>query len=231
MAQILPTTRLSAVNERVRQYLDQAAANNGVRAQDFLVYRNQLQLYKPLAASQATYTFDLFSNNNNTDLPIETRLNSNSLFIIDSWSIVGGRYVNPDYLTIPFQTYNNETFYTGASEALAIRSVWMGSKWSLTTANVVRLDKVPGEQSYYAPFRQTTAATQQPEYVGDDYGWVDLDPLPVIDGQEQNKVTLTLGPGTLSALTATAGNYLLFRFRGFEIVDGAKAAKNWLKNA
>lgn len=227
--------------------------NNGLGAADnFIITESNLRVEQLLASNQNQYVFDLYEGSGSTDNPLEIKLNRNDIYFATHVAVGITKY-DPSktpvwYGNYPIFTYPDSNYFvgTGSSAAVeyqALETIYQG-ELIFSTGNVNRFGPLMTNTLKYTPNRPfelgvaSSAATTAvfPEYgpTPAARGFHRLTPNLVIDGQQTNKFTLTLGAGdytNIAGATNAAGsavntrNVLVLQLHGFRAVNAAAAAK------
>lgn len=227
-------------------------ANGLGQADDFIITESNLRVEQLLANNQNQYQFDLYEGSGSTDRPLEIKLNRNDLYFATHVALGIAKY-DPSktpiwYGNYPIFTYPDSNYFvgTGASAAIeyqALETIYQG-ELIFSTGNVNRFGPLMTDTLKYTPNRPyelgvaSSSATTAvfPEYgpTAAARGFHRLTPNLVIDGQQTNKFTLTLGTGdytNIAGATNAAGsavntrNVLVLQLHGFRAVNAAAAAK------
>lgn len=227
-------------------------ANGLGAADDFIITESNLRVEQLLANNQNQYQFDLYEGNGNTDRALEIKLNRNDLYFATHIALGITKY-DPSktpvwYGNYPIFTYPDSNYFvgTGSSAAVeyqALETIYQG-ELIFSTGNVNRFGPLMTDTLKYTPNRpyelgvaDSSATTAVfPEYgpTPAARGFHRLTPNLVIDGQQTNKFTLTLGAGdytNIAGATDAAGdavstrNVLVLQLHGFRAVNAAAAAK------
>lgn len=217
----------------------------------FVMSRQVLRVEEPLANNKTTYTFQLKQGNNSTDGPLENLLNDADAFVMCAVAI--GIKKQDTTLTPPwygnFQVYNYppQATFVGAPAGRAVEwqallTIWNG-KLSFKTGSLERIKPTDTNEYLFAPAGADQAATvisSRRAFGQDNQGWVEQQPLFLLDGSQNNQFTLDLGSGDILAIdgsyvagggqTATSRNILVLSVLGINIANGAEAAKRFAQS-
>lgn len=243
------TDEQRAVYARLQNWFPE---NNLGPANQFIITESNLRVEKVLASNQNQYQFDLYEGSSGTDRPLEIKLNRNDLYFATHIALGIAKY-DPSktpvwYGNFPIFTYPDSNYFvgTGSSAAIeyqALETIYQGSL-SFITGNVNRFGplmtdtlKVTPNRPYELGVASSSATTAVfPEYgpTPAARGFHRLTPNLVIDGQQTNIFSLTLGAGdytNIAGATNAAGsavntrNVLVLQLHGFRAVNAAAAAK------
>lgn len=222
--------------------------NQGV---DFIINRACIRVEQPLAASKNKYSFDLYENPG-SDRPLERKLNRNDLFVVTDIALVIAKF-NPttgDYANFRLYTFPDPNYFAGLVGGVnEFESLWplFNGELTITTKPVERLEGFLTSNLLFVPEKQTLLATgdqlnDEPAQFGPTHqerGFFSLQPNIILDGQENNSIELTLGPGqtTLiaggfdnSGVAAQTRNVVIVQALGFEVKNGAQKVNRWTAN-
>lgn len=216
---------------------------------DFIISEKTLVLEAPLISGKNNYRFNLYENNN--ERPQEKKLNRNDGFVI---SHIGLGIRKQDETTTPKQ-YGNFPIFThpdpnyfvgvtgGINESDSLENLFAG--WfSLITNNTEIIQEFPTDLLRYVPERGYTnfAAPQTraewPQYGAtlEEKGLYPYSVNSIINGQDNNQVSLDLGAGNTSVIAGgvdAAGdavnttNVVVVKLHGFEIAEAAQVGLKW----
>lgn len=208
----------------------------------FYTNRATLRLEKLLVAGRESYKFDLYSNTA-SDRPLESKLNRNDSFAITGFGLYITRQdtTNSLYGNFPLYTYPEEDVFLGVSapsrpEYEALQCLYNG-KLSFRSDSSVRAQQIGTELMRYVPTTQTpSATTAQPGFGGaDGKGSIfDIEPVILVNGQQNNEVILELGSGDTTliagginaagaALDPVENNVVVLLLEGFVFQNASEA--------
>lgn len=227
-------------------------ANSMGQASNYIITESTLQVEQLLAANQNMYNFDLYDGSQSADTPTEIKLNRNDLFFATHIAI-GIKKYDPSktpvwYGNFPIFTYPDSNYFVGTGGSAAIEYQALEALYSgqlvFNTGAVNRFGPLATTLLKYVPNRPfelgvasssaTTAVFQQYGPAMDGRGFHRVTPNLVIDGQQTNRFTLSLGAGdftNIAGATNAAGsavntrNIVVLQVHGFRAVDAAAAAK------
>jgi len=212
-----------------------------------------LRVEMELVPGQSTYNFDL--KKGNISFPYasaseEYKLNSTSVFFVTHVALNVKKFSKVDTVlnnaNYKLWTYNDENYFVGAAtaaatEAQSLETIWQG-RLSFKTNNFSRFTDIFTNKMKYVPADQfiNLAVTGQvahtyPSY-GADYdqrGYHELHGNLILNGADDNIVTLNLGAGDTSAIAGDGTelgegkdicNKLVLLIHGYEFtgaMDGA----------
>ena len=232
---------------------NQLAASGYGDPNKYIIQPKTLRLEQLLSTQKEQYEFNLYETPD-AGRPQEIKLSRNDMFAISKIGI--GVYKQntandpAEYANTPIWTYPDTNFFTGSvggtgmQEALCLYLVWRG-KLSLFTDPVQRIKDFSTMHCEYIPERPYTEAafvgyTNEvfPQWGPTDAerGFYELGPMPVLYGQQKNRITLTLGNGNKTAIDGavdSAGdavdtrNVLCVFLQGFNVENAAEAAGLW----
>lgn len=219
--------------------------------------RHVLRMEQPLAPNQSTYKFQMKQGNLSTDGPNQVLLNQDDAFVLFGVSI---GIVKRDTSTSPAQWSNNQLFtypdpeyFIGAPagspfEYQALLTIFNGTL-QFNTASLLRIKPHDTSDYLYVPREQVQPPVADvndllnptlPEFGGrgdSSRSYIEMQPTPLIDGDQQNEFTLNLGAGSYvgidgsytagGAQTATSRNYVVLRALGILIANGSASAKRF----
>lgn len=251
---MVPTISFGADEQRaVFARLDKwFQANNMGRAHNFIITESSLRVEQVLASNQNQYGFDLYEGSSTVDRPLEIKLNRNDLYFATHIALglakydpstSPKRYGNYPIFTHPDTNYFNGTGGSALAEYQALETVYEG-RLTFTTGSVTRFGPMASSNLKYIPNRallEGVAASTNTSLVYPEFGpslegrgFRRLTPNLVIDGQETNIFTLSLGAGDITNIageTNEAGasvdtrNVVILQVYGFRAIGAGKAAK------
>jgi hypothetical protein len=219
---------------------------------DFIINQDTLRIEQVLEASKNSYTFD-FSENRGADRKMERKLNRNDLFFITHLAVCiaqqdasNGNYANYVLHTFPDPQIFVGDDSTNLKEYLALETIY-GGRLSIKTTPVERLTDFLAHNFRYVPERgvikkTATQNNDEPAQYGpslEEKGFFALTPNIIIDGQENNTASLTLGSGDTTLIAGgvdasndavDTSNVLVLLAHGFKVVNGAKKVGLWTAN-
>ena len=129
-----------------------------------------------------------------------------------------------------------------AVEWQALLTIWNG-KLSFKTGSLERIKPTDTNEFMFAPAGADQAATvisSRRAFGQENQGWVEQQPLFLLDGSQNNQFSLDLGSGDILAIdgsyvagggqTATSRNILVLSVLGINIANGAEAAKRFAQS-
>jgi hypothetical protein len=218
---------------------------------DFIINRSTLRVEQALAASKNKYSFDLYENPG-SDRPLERKLNRNDLFVITDLAMHVAKF-NPttgDYANYRLYTFPDPNYFSGLAAGVnEWESLWplYNGEISVVTKPVQRLEGFLTSNLLYVPEKQTLLSTgdqlnDEPAQFGPTHqhrGFFSLQPNIILDGQENNNIELTLGPGQTTQIAGavdnsgnavTTRNVVIVQLLGFEVKNGAQKVNRWTAN-
>jgi len=235
-----------AAYSRIRELMQNE--NPGV---EFIINQDTLRLEQVLSASKSSYTFDMYETRG-SDRPAEKKLNRNHLFFLTHLALcltkqdtttTPKRYANYPLFTNPDPNFFLGNDSTNMEEWQALETIF-GGKLTIKTSPVVRLEDFLATNFRYVPERNyqvdygNQVNSEYPQYGPglEEKGFFSLTPNIIIDGQENNTITLTLGEGDTTLIAgglSSAGasvntsNVLVVLMHGFVVVNGAQKVGRW----
>lgn len=231
-AQILPASQGRA------DYLRVGEAVAGMLGIDFASFKNsykfyddELRLITPLSPSQSSYNFNPVRGID-TNLPTSSLMDKSDLFAVTGVGLFFTRatYASATgalsaYGNYPAYTYPYAAVFSGSNEQAGLLNVVNGQ-----VALAVNSDQqwsLPANRMVYAD-QYINAQVQTVQYGGTNgqQGILDLNAIVIMDGENQNVVTVNLpAGGTLTNIdgntNATTRNILGVRLIGFRIRNAA----------
>lgn len=223
----------------------------------FIINRHVLRMEQPLAQNQSAYKFQMKQGNFSTDGPNQVLLNDDDAFVIAGLSI---GIVKRNTSTTPPQWANNQLFtypdpeyFVGAPagspfEYQALLTIFAGTL-QFNTASLLRIKPHDTSDYLMVPRAQVVPPVADvnnllnptlPEFGGrgdTSRSYLEIQPTPLIDGDQQNEFTLSLGAGSYVGIDgsyaadgdqdATSRNYVVVRVLGFLIAQGSASAKRF----
>lgn len=225
--------------------------NLNVNPEEFLINQDTLRLEKELSADRSSYNFDLYQNSG-SDRPLEKKLNRNDVFCITHLAL---GVCKQDTTTSPkqygnFRVYHNAdpNYFIGApagqvEEWVSVQTVWNG-KLTVKTNTTDRLQEFLTQMLEYIPERGHTkqAAPQINDEWGqygpsmEEKGYFKLTPNIILNGQQNNRITLELGSGDIASIEGTVDNtptavdtrnVVVLLLHGFTIHEAADPQLRW----
>lgn len=225
MSMVNAITQRKAI-ERVRSYAKSLDLNPAA------VRPQTLHLFAKLDPTVAAYEFEI-SDSKQLVCPIEVRLKDSSLFCANLFALsilkapIAASVEYPagaPLLSYPDKGIFNIAAGTAAlSESQALEMPYHG-QLSMTTDQLVRLDRVSCEIFRYAPETQNAATTHPSQALN----LVDLASSFFIWGDRKNTLSLRLPDGgdrTHIKGGAASQNYLVISIGGFEVVNAANSKR------
>lgn len=217
---------------------------------DFIISERTLRLEVELLPGQNTYNFFVVENKG-SDRQLERKLNRNDGFVIShlGYNLTKQNEVAipAQYANFPLYTYPDPNFFSGAAggknEYAALECSYNG-ELSLKTNNTEIIQQFPLFHTKYIPERGYTlpAAPQinpeHPQY-GPSMDCRGLYPYAVnaiLNGQDNNVATMTLGSGDLDLIDGAVDNagaavdtrnVAVLLLHGFEIAEAAQSGLRW----
>lgn len=235
---ISPAEKLRMLNERAN-----AAVGNA--NQEYLCGNTQVVLKTLLADNKASYQLNFFPDAT-TLRPNERRLQRNDAFVIYGVSMfiakintaATGAGATNKAANAPYNTFPDPGVFVGnptaaglLNESDVLEAIYQGS-WFIKQQAVDRTVNKSTTPFRLVPERAYTATGTIPAQVDFRDTQVELEPMVVLSGQDDNRLILQLGDnadlnclgGTISAAGAAADtvNELTFIFHGF-LYQGASA--------
>lgn len=210
----IPATPQRALFQRLEKVMmDVGVPGNSV------VSPYELRVEQDITGSKTSYEFNLYQSQ--SDNPIEKKLNRNDGFFISHFGLGVYKLATADeegQERVLF--WPDPDVFSAANEADAIRQFYNG-KLTLKTTPLERmrlstrlLEYNPGvvndTTNFYAAYGNS--------FVGptlEQKGLFPVDPSPILDGNDDNEVVLTLGPGDASAAGTPADNKVVLLVYGF----------------
>ena len=218
---------------------------------NMIISRQVFRMEQILASNQSQYQLQLKQGNQSTDGPAQILLNDSDAFVLCGISI---GIVKHDTSTTPQAYGTNQVFtypdgqiFVGApagqvTERASLLALYNGTI-EFRTESLIRKKPSSTTDYLYAPQAQVIAGSPTagtltlPQFGGWDEesrGYVEEQPTPLLNGQQSNIFTVTLGAGDYTgiagqytaagAATATSRNYLCVRLLGLLIANGAQPA-------
>lgn len=245
----VPSSHQRADYERFDKLVNQGmpAANR------FIIQPQTLIVEAELKNDRSQYILSLYENKG-ADRPLENRLNRNDLFMCTGFRLGVAKQdanANPkEYANYPTFTYpeynyfvgNNTNIATANTEGRSLQVLWNGLL-SLRTNNVDRIKDFSTTNLLFRPESAYSEASSIPEFpqqgvANADQGYFYLQPQPILDGQQDNDIIITLGDGDYDRIAGgfdadgtTANNetnVLKFFIRGWVAVNAAQKQGKWL---
>lgn len=218
---------------------------------NMIISRQEFRMEAALANNQSQYQLQLKQGNTSTDGPSQVLMNDSDAFVLCGISIGIVKHDTtlspPAYGTFQIFTYPDGQVFVGApagqqTERASLLAIYNGTI-SFQTESLIRKKPSSTASYLYAPQAQviagspTAGALTLPQFGGwdeDSRGFVEEQPTPLLNGQQSNTFTVTLGAGDYTgiagqytaagAATATSRNYLVVRLLGLLIANGAQPA-------
>lgn len=211
---------------------------------DYIISDHTLRLESALAAGQNSYNFDLYQNPG-ADRPLENKLNRNDVLIItdialgitkQDTSTTPARYGNYPLYHFPDPGFFLGVPAAGLTEAQCLEVIYNG-KFRLKTNNTDRIPNFLTNDLRYSP-RRTFASAVHGQYGPDlsNRGFYSLEPHVILNGQQNNLVTLEVGAGETTVIAGginaaaeavNTRNVVVSLIKGFLISEAAEAALRW----
>lgn len=218
---------------------------------NMIISSQEFRMEAALASNQSQYQLQLKQGNASTDGPSQVLLNDSDAFVLCAISIGIVKHdtsLSPQaYGTFQIFTYPDGQVFVGApagqaTERASLLAIYNGTI-EFRTESLIRKKPSSTSSYLYAPQAQVIAGSPTagtltlPQFGGFDpasRGYVEEQPTPLLNGQQSNIFTLTLGAGDYTgingvytaagAATATSRNYLVVRLLGILIANGAQPA-------
>lgn len=210
----------------------------------FIYSISALRMEQAISAAQNNYNFQVKDPGTvSADGTIQFRLNDNDAFIPVGIALGLKKFTTTSPGSYPIYTFPDPGYFSTASQAGALESVYNGTLL-FKTGSTVRIDNIPTNLLRYAPENQYkvkptgtaatsvvveyTIANDAPPSFGpslEEKGFLDLANYPILNGSEQNLWTLQLGLATTTAV-GTDVNLVLQNY-GILIKGAAAAAQKW----
>lgn len=248
----VPASQESANSEKFREFLKKATRSS---VDPFIVQPYTIILEQELKNDRSNYVFSL-KQNGNSDRPLEVKLSRNDLFLLTAVRLAVAKedtttdpkqYANYPGFTYPEYQYfvgNNDNRATQITEGDSLQVLWNGLM-SIKTTNTDRIKDYSTTNFLYSPERAYAddGATPpiptfpQQGVLDGDKGYQPIMPQPMLDGQQDNSVILTLGEGDYSKIAGgenAAGtaidtrNVVKVFLKGFIAVNAAQPGNKWL---
>ncbi len=210
------------------------------------INQKTLRLEQALSSAKNQYSFDI-RENKGSDRELEVKLNPNDLFFITHMAICIAQQdetTTPKrYGNYPLHTFPDPQVFIGNDTAnleewQALEGIYNGLI-SIKTSPVERFIDFPTFHFRYVPERgvQKQAAPQindEPAQYGpglDKRGFFALTPNLILDGYDNNSITLTLGGGDKTVIAGgiddsnsavNTSNVLVILLHGFIVLNGAR---------
>lgn len=225
----------------------------------FIINRSVLRMEQPLASNQSTYKFQMKQGNVSTDGPSQVLLNDDDAFVIVGLSLGIVKHdlsVSPaQYGNFQLFTYPDPEYFVGAPAGAAFEyqsllTIFNGTL-QFNTASLLRIKPHDTSDYLMVPRAQVVPPVADvndllnptlPEFGGrgdTSRSYIEMQPTPLVDGQQQNEFTLNLGAGdytgiagqytSAGAATVESRNYLVLRVLGMLVAQGSVAAKQYTK--
>lgn len=226
----------------------------GSAASNFIIQPKLLILEQVADSNKNSYRFS-FMENTDQDRPNEVKLNRNNAFMATHYGLGVRKQdtsVTPEDYATPIYHYADHTYFDGNNETAnqtegdSLQTIWTG-KLSIKTKNLDRIQDLSTSLFRVSPERvYSEAAAVSPgspvpthaQYgpTEEGKGLIRFQPQLLFDGQADNFVNYTLGPGNYSTIEGkldadgtanNVSNVLVFLAYGFEIVNGSANANKW----
>lgn len=239
----VPVTKARATVQAVEQMLVNAGANPA----SFILQPKVLSITALLDPNTNTYSFNLRQGGAPVVNPDDTFLPQSDLFIADSVALgirrvgwaTGNVYSN--WGNHPIFYCPDPNYFGGTNEAASLETLYNGSLEFLTTptSRVQKLDtttlRYVGFPTYQLPPTGLGQVGASPAEQNISNAAFELGVRPVIIGQQDNVVQLTLGTGSKTNIDNSTGspatrNTVVLKVIGLNVVNGATSQSLFLNN-
>jgi len=210
----------------------------------YIIQPNTIKVNLPVVPTNNQYLFDLYKVSG-SDHPLDNKLDRNDAFFITHMAL---HIFKQDESTTPKQyangqafTYPDPNFFVGVlsswNEWKSLQTVYNGLL-TLSTQNAERIKDFPTENFLFVPNRpyllNSTDPDNLPEYgpTLEERGFFELPEMLILNGQDNNDVKLTLGPGNTAIIDGSVNaagtavntrNVVALKLQGFSVIGGARA--------
>ena len=237
MKQILPSDSGRSNYLRVAQAV---AAQLGIDINQFVnnykFYDDELKLYKALSPSQSQYTFNPVRGLD-SDVPTSNLMDKSDLFAVTGVGLMFTRatYASASQSLSQYGNYEEYSFpfaavFSGSNEATGLQNIVRGvvqlavnsdQQWSIPADRMVYKNQYINAQAQTITYGADTEAE----------GILPLNAIVIMDGENQNTLTVNLAPGgTLTNIdgntNATTRNLLGLKLIGFRVRNVANGGFN-----
>ncbi|MCB0707429.1 MAG: hypothetical protein KDC34_19065 [Saprospiraceae bacterium] len=239
---IIPAEPGRADFMRVQQALESMGLGS-----NFIVNQADLRLEEVLTADKNQYEFSLYENSA-SDRKLERKLNRNDLFFLTHIAVCLTKQDAgaEDYGNYQLFTHPDPNFFVGVSggnkEYQSLLNVYNG-QLSISTEPVERLSGFLTNNFLYIPEKPyLNASSPQVEELGmygptdEARGYFRLNPNLILDGNDQNKISLRLGKGNKAVIAGgvdasgdavDTSNVLVILAKGFVAKNAAQKMGRW----